>query len=258
MKGAKLTEISLSATLSLELTKTTGESLPIPKLPLPKSNEIYSIKRFQKNSILEGTTIVKAKPGVGENKVLALVVRIGFSTFKGQIFRGILYPKPVVYPFFKSVIQLLVILALVFSLLFIWQVFGMVRLGFKTYIILSAVVNLVLTVIVPVLPIFVSTVIAAGNSSLPLRRYPPCLYVAPLPASTSLPSLSLPCSSLSLSRRKLSGRIFSSLLAVCGGRSVPEGAQVALCVGAIANVWRIALASTVSCSTSLLHSTSRK
>jgi cation-transporting ATPase 13A3/4/5 len=85
--------ILLSGELLLNEASLTGESIPIPKFSLENDQKKFSFVDEKRSSLFEGTRVLSAKPTL-HHKVMALVVRTGFASFKGQIFRSVLYPKP--------------------------------------------------------------------------------------------------------------------------------------------------------------------
>jgi cation-transporting ATPase 13A2 len=73
----------------------TGESAPVTKTPLPTTTGVsYSIGEHSRHTLFCGTEVVQTRY-YGNQKVLAVVVRTGFATSKGELVRSILYPKPV-------------------------------------------------------------------------------------------------------------------------------------------------------------------
>ena len=58
----------------------------------------------------------------GNQKVLAVVVRTGFSTSKGELVRSILYPKPVDHKFNKDAGSFLLFLAAIAMIGFIYTI----------------------------------------------------------------------------------------------------------------------------------------
>lgn len=71
----------------------TGESIPIPKVAVEEKDEKVSFATDKRNCLFEGTKVLVAKPDGDKHDVLAIVARTGFISFKGQIFRAVLYPK---------------------------------------------------------------------------------------------------------------------------------------------------------------------
>lgn len=105
----------------------------------------------------EGTSVLKTK-GERENEgIYAVVLRTGFSTFKGQIFRHILFPKTVIYDFYRSVFKFFLILYVILNLLFIPVIFIANKEGFSaSTIFLIMYLSMMLNCFPPVLMIFIN------------------------------------------------------------------------------------------------------
>lgn len=94
----------------------TGESVPVIKDPIPYINtHKYDIDHDKRHSLYEGTHVIQTR-NYGENEVLAIVVRTGFSTMKGKLVRTILYPKPNQFKFYQDSLKFIAVLAM-FSLI---------------------------------------------------------------------------------------------------------------------------------------------
>ena len=92
--------ILLSGELMMNEASLTGESIPVPKYPLEKNLNIFKFSEDKRNCLFEGTRVLINKP-INERYVLALVVRTGFNSFKGQVFRSVLYPNPSPFTFYR-------------------------------------------------------------------------------------------------------------------------------------------------------------
>ncbi|XP_042856179.1 polyamine-transporting ATPase 13A3-like isoform X5 [Penaeus japonicus] len=96
----------------------TGESVPVTKTPVTTSegNETYSAEKHKRHTLFCGTAVIQTRY-YGNAQVLAVVVRTGFSTAKGELVRSILYPRPLDFKFYKD------------SMKFILFMFGIASLG---------------------------------------------------------------------------------------------------------------------------------
>lgn len=64
-----------------------GESVPVTKTALPNMQEIiYDPKEHARHTLFCGTHVIQTRY-FGDEKVLAVVVRTGFSTAKGNFYR---------------------------------------------------------------------------------------------------------------------------------------------------------------------------
>jgi cation-transporting ATPase 13A3/4/5 len=79
----------LSGEVLLNECSITGESIPVPKFQIDSTKELYFKK--ERNYLYEGTVVIKSKP-TKYSTVRALVLRTGYSSFKGQIVRSVLFP----------------------------------------------------------------------------------------------------------------------------------------------------------------------
>lgn len=67
----------------------TGESIPVPKQAIDAVTKI-SIEKASTHILFEGTSVVKAST---YQQNVALVLRTGFSSLRGQYFRNVLFPQ---------------------------------------------------------------------------------------------------------------------------------------------------------------------
>lgn len=92
----------LTGNCILNESMLTGESVPVTKTSLPNiKNVLYDPKEHARHTLFCGTQVIQTRY-FGNEKVLAVVVRTGFSTAKGSLVRSILYPPPVDFKFEKD------------------------------------------------------------------------------------------------------------------------------------------------------------
>nr|XP_045614574.1 polyamine-transporting ATPase 13A3-like isoform X3 [Procambarus clarkii] len=103
----------------------TGESVPVTKIPVTVSEEteIYSAERHKRHTLFCGTSVIQTRY-YGSAQVLAVVVRTGFSTAKGELVRSILYPRPLDFKFYKDAVKFIIFLFCIAS----------VGMGYSVYI----------------------------------------------------------------------------------------------------------------------------
>ncbi|XP_072264322.1 probable cation-transporting ATPase 13A4, partial [Pyxicephalus adspersus] len=82
----------------------TGESIPVTKTPLPKTDntepwKTHSVHDYKRHVLFCGTQVIQTKSA---DYVKAIVLRTGFNTAKGDLVRSILYPKPVNYKLYRD------------------------------------------------------------------------------------------------------------------------------------------------------------
>ena len=83
----------------------TGESVPVTKVCLGEEvdlgQEIYSPDTHRRQTIFAGTEVIQTRY-YGNQAVLAMVVRTGFTTAKGELIRSIMFPKPMDFKFYRD------------------------------------------------------------------------------------------------------------------------------------------------------------
>ncbi|XP_063798171.1 LOW QUALITY PROTEIN: polyamine-transporting ATPase 13A2 [Pseudophryne corroboree] len=92
----------------------TGESVPEMKTPLPDGPQaagtVYSSDTHQRHTLFCGTQVIQAKSYL-EDEVIAVVVRTGFCTAKGNLISSILHPKPIQFKFYRDALMFVLVLA---------------------------------------------------------------------------------------------------------------------------------------------------
>ncbi|KAL4467819.1 hypothetical protein ABPG74_013154 [Tetrahymena malaccensis] len=143
----------------------TGESLPIPKYPLPSQNQKFSYsKNFNKYILYEGTEIFQSKQDENQ-QVLAKVIRVGFQSFKGQILRSVLYPKPLKFNYYLNAMYYLLGLLVIVLIVYFSRIYQMYVLNFPQQFYFYRFFDTVTWIIPPFLPIF-----AAISQTLAMMR----------------------------------------------------------------------------------------
>ena len=62
-------------------------------------DDIYKDRNHQKHTLLCGTEVIQTRSTSENSHVLAVVIRTGFATTKGNLVRSIMYPAPVDFKF---------------------------------------------------------------------------------------------------------------------------------------------------------------
>ncbi|EAR92742.1 P-type family IC HAD ATPase (macronuclear) [Tetrahymena thermophila SB210] len=148
----------LSGELLMNEVSLTGESVPIPKSPIGQEDEScfdYSSSDHKKFYLFDGTTIFQSKTD-GQGKVLAKVIRVGYTSFKGQILRSVLYPRPTEFDFIKNSILFFAGLSVVMFIIFLARVPKMVDLEIDVIIYFYRLFDTITWIVPPFLPIFQS------------------------------------------------------------------------------------------------------
>uniref|UniRef100_A0A1Y1K7X3 Cation-transporting ATPase n=1 Tax=Photinus pyralis TaxID=7054 RepID=A0A1Y1K7X3_PHOPY len=129
----------------------TGESIPVTKTPIPKTGALYKIQEDAFHTLFSGTKVIQTRVPP-DQKVLAVVIRTGFLTSKGELVRAILFPTPSDFKFDQDSYKVLIVLAIV---AFIGAIYTVVSKSTRSievgYIFLKAL-DLITVVIPPALP----------------------------------------------------------------------------------------------------------
>lgn len=122
--------VLLNGVCILNESMLTGESVPVVKSPLPHPEdpyEFYDVEAHKRSTLFNGTRVVQTR-NYESSRVLAVVVRTGFSTSKGELVRSILYPKPMGFKFYKDSLKFILFL---FIVAIIGMTYGIVVLASK-------------------------------------------------------------------------------------------------------------------------------
>ncbi|KAL1489432.1 hypothetical protein ABEB36_014327 [Hypothenemus hampei] len=144
--------ILLTGNCILNEAMLTGESVPVTKTALPNfPNLIYDPKEHARHTLFCGTQVIQTRY-FGNEKVLAVVIRTGFSTAKGSLVRSILYPPPVDFRFEKDSYKFVAILATIATTGFIYTLVSKIMRGVPARDLILQAFDLVTIVVPPALP----------------------------------------------------------------------------------------------------------
>ncbi|XP_069675902.1 polyamine-transporting ATPase 13A3-like isoform X2 [Periplaneta americana] len=130
----------------------TGESVPVTKTPLPNSADIpFDAKEHARHILFCGTHVIQTRY-FGNERVLAVVIRTGFSTAKGDLVRSIMYPPPVDFKFEHDSYKFVELLACIASIGFIYTVITKYMRGISVSEIALESLDLITIVVPPALP----------------------------------------------------------------------------------------------------------
>ncbi|CAD8208856.1 unnamed protein product [Paramecium octaurelia] len=146
--------VLVSGDLLMNEASLTGESIPIPKIPVEDLDQPVSFMTDKRHCLYEGTKVLLARPAY--QYVIAIVGRTGFSSFKGQIFRSVLYPKVQPFPFYSQGIKYLICLAIYVLVVYFALLPRLISVGFSFMIIFLRFWDALTWIVPPALPIFVS------------------------------------------------------------------------------------------------------
>ncbi|KAE8752294.1 hypothetical protein FOCC_FOCC001087 [Frankliniella occidentalis] len=144
--------VLLTGTCIVNESMLTGESVPVTKTSLPNVQSVmFDQKEHSRHTLFCGTQIIQTRYFDSE-KVLAVVVRTGFSTSKGSLVRSILYPPPVDFKFEHDSYKFVKLLAGLASLGFVYTILTKVLRGVSVRDITLEALDLITVVVPPALP----------------------------------------------------------------------------------------------------------
>ncbi|EAS00952.1 cation-transporting ATPase, putative (macronuclear) [Tetrahymena thermophila SB210] len=87
----------------------TGENVAIGKCQIPTDhhNDIFKYESSKSHTLFQGTQLMKIEDDI----LKVIVVRTGFGSYKGQIIRALLYPKPFNKKFQQQAVKLTILMA---------------------------------------------------------------------------------------------------------------------------------------------------
>jgi len=158
----------------------TGESVPVTKTPLPhvkilssnpleQREEQYKPEQHKRHTLFNGTKVIQTRY-YGHARVLAVVVRTGFSTTKGGLIRSILSPKPVGFKFFRDSIRFIGLLAILAVGGFLYSVYTFIKQGMSAGHILLKALDIITIAVPPALPAAMSVGIVYALQRLKKRQ----------------------------------------------------------------------------------------
>ncbi|XP_071110416.1 polyamine-transporting ATPase 13A3-like isoform X1 [Haliotis cracherodii] len=145
--------VLVAGTCIVNESMLTGESVPVTKTPLShqEDEEVYTPENHKRHTLFAGTHVVQTRY-YGQAKVLAVVVRTGFNTAKGELVRAILYPKPLGFKFYQDAMRFILFLAVVASLGMIYSIIIETQMGAYPGKIVLRVLDIITIVVPPALP----------------------------------------------------------------------------------------------------------
>ena len=148
----------------------TGESVPVTKSALehPPSGEEgakYEPEANKMNTLFSGTSVIQTRFH-SNSKVLAVVVRTGFDTSKGELVRSILYPKPLGFKFYQDSIKFILFLSAVAVIGMTYCLYVYVSRGSDWTMTLKRCLDIITVVVPPALPAAMTIGIFYGQKRL--------------------------------------------------------------------------------------------
>ena len=140
-----------------------GESVPVFKVPatndsicLLSSSANAMHPDLAKHFLFNGTKLIRARrPQAGQDDeavALAIVIRTGFNTTKGELVRSMLFPKPSGFKFYRDAFRYISVMAVVAGIGFIASLINFIRLRLAWRLIIVRALDLITIVVPPALP----------------------------------------------------------------------------------------------------------
>ncbi|OWZ05906.1 hypothetical protein PHMEG_00021919 [Phytophthora megakarya] len=148
----------LSGTCTADEASLTGEALPVNKesaIGSGQLTEVLARSEYKTSFLHAGSTISTIREG--DEGCKGVVLSTGFSTGKGELFRSILFPKPIVFEFERDSYRYLAVLWLVAIAAFVKRVSEGSKVGtpFGETVVNS--LDLITVAVPPALPLVLSS-----------------------------------------------------------------------------------------------------
>ncbi|VDL91021.1 unnamed protein product [Schistocephalus solidus] len=153
----------------------TGESVPVTKIPYVAANTAggkalqFEVKSASKSMLFCGTSVIQTR-NFADQSVIAVVVRTGFRTAKGEMVRAILFPKPMRFKFNQDVAKFVGALSVLAIIGFGLSVYLLLRNGETADVIVKRAFDLITIVVPPALPVAMTVGIVFAQGRLKKRQ----------------------------------------------------------------------------------------
>ncbi|XP_076451738.1 polyamine-transporting ATPase 13A3-like isoform X2 [Babylonia areolata] len=145
--------VLITGTCIVNESMLTGESVPVTKTPLThqEDGEIYSAEVHKRHTLFAGTHVVQTRY-YGTAKVLAVVVRTGYCTAKGELVTAILFPKPLDFKFYQDSVKFILFLAVMASLGMTYSLIMYIRNNAPVGQMIKRLLDIITIIVPPALP----------------------------------------------------------------------------------------------------------
>ncbi|RDD38189.1 putative cation-transporting ATPase 13A3 [Trichoplax sp. H2] len=163
--------VLISGNCVVNESSLTGESNPFLKTELiefgVEADAAYNPNVHKQHTLFAGTQVLQAR-SLKDSHVMAIVIRTGFYTLKGNLVRDILYPKPMDLKLYRDAYGFLSCMAVLAVAGMIYSVAILIRNNVSTLRIIARVVDVITIAVPPALPVALS--IGAGYASYRLKK----------------------------------------------------------------------------------------
>ncbi|KAF0295786.1 putative cation-transporting ATPase 13A3 [Amphibalanus amphitrite] len=142
----------------------TGESVPVTKTQLTQheEGELFSPESHRRHTLFCGTKVIQTRyygktpvstrRYYGNTLVLAVVIRTGFSTAKGELIRSILFPKPMGFKFYKDSMKFMGFMFMLSLIGMVYTVYMYISRGNSPQVTVLRALDIITIVVPPALP----------------------------------------------------------------------------------------------------------
>lgn len=149
----------LSGSCVVDESSLTGEAFPVTKEPvkgvMAQITEADARKEYRASFLHAGSSITQIRRSDGVCK--GLVLSTGFSTGKGELFRSILFPKPITFAFERDSYRYLGVLSAIAIAAFIKRLTDGSKAGESFGVIVVDSLDLITIAVPPALPLVLSS-----------------------------------------------------------------------------------------------------
>ncbi|EAR89096.2 E1-E2 ATPase family protein (macronuclear) [Tetrahymena thermophila SB210] len=145
----------LSGDALVNESSLTGESIPIPKISIlqnQQQDDLFNMETMKNHILYEGTKVIQIKG----NQVYGIVLRTGYTSFRGQIFRSMLYPKHISFKFYTNATYFLLLMIVMGVTTYFVELYFIIKIELPTLLIVYRFFDTVTWMIPAPLPIFFS------------------------------------------------------------------------------------------------------
>ncbi|KAL4468758.1 hypothetical protein ABPG74_005261 [Tetrahymena malaccensis] len=145
----------LSGDALVNESSLTGEQIPIPKISIQQSqqqDDLFNMETMKNHILYEGTKVIQIKG----HQVYGIVLRTGYTSFRGSIFRAMLYPKHISFKFYTNATYFLLIMIIMGITVYFIELYFVISVKLPTLLIVYRFFDTVTWMIPAPLPIFFS------------------------------------------------------------------------------------------------------